>query len=49
MGATIRRLQRFVQKAAKAAGLSSKDTRLAQQVIVTMARTGSCRGSRLMS
>jgi hypothetical protein len=40
MATTIRRLKRSVQKAAKAGGLSAEDTTLAQQMIVTMARTG---------
>jgi hypothetical protein len=40
MATTIRWLKRSVQKAAKAAGLSLEDAELAQQVIVTIARTG---------
>lgn len=40
MARTIRRLKRSVQKAAKAAGLSAEDTKLTQEVIVTLARTG---------
>lgn len=40
MATTIRRLKRSVQKAARAGGLSTEDTELAKQVIVTLARTG---------
>lgn len=40
MAATIRRLKRSVQKAAKAGGLSAEDTALAVNMVVTIARTG---------
>ena len=41
MASTIRRLKRSVQKAAKAGGLSAEDTALAEELVVTVARTGS--------
>ena len=41
MASTIRRLKRSVQKSARAGGLSAEDTALAEEIVVTVARTGS--------
>lgn len=42
MASTIRRLKRSVQKAAKAGGLGADDAELAQQIVQSIARNGSC-------
>lgn len=40
MAKTIKRLKRFVQKVAKAGGLNTGDTTLAQQIVLSIARNG---------
>ena len=42
MASTVRRLNRFVQKVAKAAGASDPDTTLAAQLVQSIARNGNC-------
>lgn len=42
MGITIRRLKRSVQKVARRAGLSVEDTTLAQDIVASIARNGTC-------
>ncbi len=42
MARTIRRLKRSVQKVAKAGGLSAQDTRLVEQIVLSIARKGTC-------
>lgn len=42
MGTTIRRLNRTVQKAAKAGGLKAEDRALAEEIVLSIARTGTC-------
>lgn len=41
MASTIRRLKRFVQKVARAGGLSTADTTLATQIVLSITRNGS--------
>ena len=42
MASTIRRLKRFVQKAASAGGLSEADTVLPEQIVLSISRNGNC-------
>jgi hypothetical protein len=42
MATTIRRVKRFVQKAARAGGLSEADTILAEQIVLSITRNGNC-------
>lgn len=42
MASTIRRLKRFVQKSARAGGLSEADTSLAEHIVLSITRNGNC-------